>query len=79
MKVDGGRHCGNIRYEAEVDLANVVICHCTDCQTLTGFGPTGWPSGGNPPFVGLFAASLLSSDYVQCHPGQRDPSCSFVV
>lgn len=36
MKVDGGCHCGSIRYEAEVDPAKVVICHCTDCQTLTG-------------------------------------------
>jgi hypothetical protein len=27
---------GSIRYEAEVDPAKVVICHCTDCQTLSG-------------------------------------------
>jgi hypothetical protein len=36
MKVDGGCYCGDIRYEAEVDPAKVVICHCTDCQTMTG-------------------------------------------
>jgi len=36
MKVDGGCHCGSIRYEAEIDPANVVICHCADCQTLSG-------------------------------------------
>src|SRR4026208_1270312 len=36
MKVDGGCHCGQIRYEAEVDPDKVVICHCTDCQTLSG-------------------------------------------
>jgi hypothetical protein len=36
MKVDGGCHCGRIRYEAEIDPAKVVICHCTDCQTLSG-------------------------------------------
>ena len=36
MKIDGGCHCGNIRYEAEVDPEKVVICHCTDCQTLSG-------------------------------------------
>ena len=36
MKVEGACHCGNIRYEAEVDPAKVVICHCTDCQTLSG-------------------------------------------
>lgn len=36
MKVDGGWHCGKIRYEAEVDPDKVVSCHCTDCQTLSG-------------------------------------------
>jgi hypothetical protein len=36
MKVDGACHCKSIRYEAEVDPAKVVICHCTDCQTLSG-------------------------------------------
>ena len=36
MRVDGGCHCGLIRYEAEVDPAAVAICHCTDCQTLSG-------------------------------------------
>ena len=36
MKIDGGCHCGNIRYEAEVDAATVTICHCTDCQTFSG-------------------------------------------
>ena len=36
MKVTGRCHCGNISYEAEVDPAKVSICHCTDCQMLSG-------------------------------------------
>ena len=36
MKVHGACHCGRITYEAEVDPARVGICHCTDCQMLTG-------------------------------------------
>jgi len=36
MKIDGACHCGAITYEAEIDPAAVTICHCTDCQTLTG-------------------------------------------
>jgi hypothetical protein len=36
MKIDGGCHCGAVRYEAEIDPAYVSICHCTDCQTLSG-------------------------------------------
>ena len=36
MKVTGHCHCGHITYEAEVDPATVRVCHCTDCQKLTG-------------------------------------------
>jgi hypothetical protein len=36
MKIDGSCHCGAIRYEAEIDPAAVGICHCTDCQVLSG-------------------------------------------
>lgn len=36
MKVDGGCHCGHIRYEAEIEADRVIICHCTDCKTLSG-------------------------------------------
>src|SRR5271165_7161242 len=36
MKIDGGCHCGIVHYEAEIDPSTVVICHCTDCQTLSG-------------------------------------------
>ncbi len=36
MKIDGGCHCGHITYEAELDPRKVGICHCTDCQTLSG-------------------------------------------
>jgi hypothetical protein len=36
MKVDGCCHCGRITFEAEVDPDKVLICHCTDCQTLSG-------------------------------------------
>jgi hypothetical protein len=36
MKVTGGCHCGEIVYEAEVDPDHVVICHCTDCQSISG-------------------------------------------
>ncbi len=36
MKIEGRCHCGKITYEAEVDPRAVLICHCLDCQTLTG-------------------------------------------
>ncbi len=36
MHVDGACHCGKITFSADVDPDAVSICHCTDCQTLTG-------------------------------------------
>ena len=36
MKIDGECHCGRIAFEADIDPELVVICHCADCQTLSG-------------------------------------------
>lgn len=36
MKVHGSCHCGAIAWEAEVDPARVTVCHCGDCQRLSG-------------------------------------------
>ena len=36
MKIDGACHCGYITIEAEADPDKTTICHCTDCQALTG-------------------------------------------
>lgn len=35
MHVTGGCHCGAIRFEAEVDPDQTMICHCADCQALS--------------------------------------------
>jgi hypothetical protein len=39
MEIQGQCHCGDIAYEAVVDPERVSVCHCTDCQHLTG---TAW-------------------------------------
>jgi hypothetical protein len=36
MKIDGHCHCGKIAFEAEVDPQALNICHCADCQSLSG-------------------------------------------
>jgi hypothetical protein len=36
VQVHGACHCGSIEYDAEVEPAHVGVCHCTDCQTLSG-------------------------------------------
>jgi hypothetical protein len=36
MNVEGSCHCGNIKFRSEIIPEEVEICHCTDCQTLSG-------------------------------------------
>jgi len=36
MLIDGACHCGAIRFSAEIDPSRVMLCHCTDCQVLSG-------------------------------------------
>jgi hypothetical protein len=36
MHVDGACHCGLITFSAEIDPARVMVCHCSDCQVLSG-------------------------------------------
>lgn len=37
MLIEGRCHCGAVTFEAEVDDdAALTLCHCNDCQVLTG-------------------------------------------
>ncbi|HEY1692708.1 MAG TPA: GFA family protein [Polyangiaceae bacterium] len=36
MHVEGACHCGHVTFTAEVDPASAGVCHCSDCQTITG-------------------------------------------
>lgn len=36
MRIDGTCHCGAINFTAEVDPTKVMLCHCSDCQVLSG-------------------------------------------
>ena len=36
MNIDGGCHCKRIKFRANIDPKQVQICHCTDCQNLSG-------------------------------------------
>jgi len=42
MKIDGGCHCGYLKYEAEIDPERVGVCHCLDCKTFSGSGFRGF-------------------------------------
>lgn len=36
LHINGSCHCGYITYAADVDQDAVTVCHCIDCQILTG-------------------------------------------
>ena len=36
MRINGACHCGRVSFTAEIDPARVMVCHCTDCQVLSG-------------------------------------------
>ena len=36
LNINGECHCGKIRFQADVDPENVIVCHCTDCQNISG-------------------------------------------
>lgn len=36
MDIDGACHCGAVTFTAQVDADRVMVCHCTDCQVLSG-------------------------------------------
>jgi len=35
-EIKGGCLCGAVRYSAETEQTEAIICHCTDCQKFTG-------------------------------------------
>jgi hypothetical protein len=41
MQINGSCHCGKITYRAEANPEKVYICHCTDCQAISG-SPFRW-------------------------------------
>ena len=49
MPINGACHCGSVSFSAEIDPSRVMVCHCTDCQTLSG-----------SPFRAVVAAPIAS-------------------
>ena len=36
MHIDGACHCGAVSFTAQIDPDRVIVCHCSDCQVLSG-------------------------------------------
>lgn len=62
MKVVGSCHCGEITFEAQIDPHAVRICHCTDCQTLTG---SAYRVTVQTPIGGFLLRSGIPTTYVK--------------
>lgn len=75
MKVTGRCHCGQITFEAEIDPNRARVCHCTDCQRLSGsafranVGPVGASfvlKSGTPKIYVLTADSGTKREHAFC-------------
>lgn len=42
MTMNGGCHCGAVRYEITGEAMHHVLCHCTDCRRHAGAPLVGW-------------------------------------
>jgi hypothetical protein len=40
--IEGGCHCGAIRYQASGDALTHALCHCSDCRKHAGAPMVGW-------------------------------------
>lgn len=40
--LEGGCHCGAVRYRMSEETAHVAICHCGDCRRHSGAPMVGW-------------------------------------
>ena len=48
MELEGGCHCGAVRYRVSGEQQHVAICHCRDCRKSAGAPMVSWaafPSG----------------------------------
>ena len=64
QQIDGACHCGQVSFTALIDPARVMVCHCSDCQVMSG-----------APFRAVVAAArerggvLRVPDQVRAVPG----------
>lgn len=42
MKLEGGCHCGAVRYRMSKTVAHHTLCHCADCRRCAGAPAVAW-------------------------------------
>jgi len=67
--IEGGCHCGAIRYRVDEDLIDAGYCHCDICQQTTGAPVLAW---SRFPFESFSYAEGHPSVYESSEWGQRE-------
>jgi len=49
--LEGGCHCGAIRYRVEGEPKHAALCHCIDCRRQSGAPMVAWTLFGNDDFA----------------------------
>ena len=74
MKLEGGCHCGAIRYEVDGEPLTHALCHCTDCGRSAGAPMVGWTMY---PEVALRVTKGTPKTHASSEHGRRQfcPDC----
>ena len=67
--LEGGCHCGAIRYQVKETPVYHALCHCSDCRRATGAPVVSWALFGNDNFEVLKgeAKTYASSEHARRH------------
>ena len=50
VRLQGGCHCGAVRYECASAISEPAICHCTSCRRTIGAHAVAWMTVKRPTF-----------------------------
>lgn len=71
--IEGGCHCGAVRYEYSGEFGTITACHCADCRQLQGTGVIAAPADAR--LLRWTAGRDLITEYASS-PGKLRAFCS---
>ena len=51
MTLQGGCHCGAVRYEVSGEAKHIALCHCNDCRKSSGAPMVSWAAFSEDEFT----------------------------
>lgn len=51
MELEGGCHCGTVRYKVSGEPQHVALCHCSDCRKSAGAPAVAWAAFSEGEFA----------------------------